>query len=137
MDYNDGATTLLLYVDGDPDGYPKELVQLLAYMKNSIPENVCNPDLAQIHSCVDKVKKDPKVREVFVTLEEYVEREKAEALEEAERKITEEKMRADKADRQIITSIRMIMSSREKSADSAMDELGIDVEMRDYYKAML
>jgi predicted transposase/invertase (TIGR01784 family) len=137
MDYDDGATTLLLYVDGDPEGYPKELVQLLAYMKNSIPENVCNPDLAQIHSCVDKVKKDPKVREVFVTLEEYVEREKAEALEEAERKITEEKMRADKADRQIITSIRMIMSSREKSADSAMDELGIDVEMRDYYKAML
>ena len=85
----------------------------------------------------NKVKKDPKVREVFVTLEEYVEREKAEALEEAERKITEEKMRADKADRQIITSIRMIMSSREKSADSAMDELGIDVEIRDYYKAML
>ena len=40
MDYDDGATTLLLYVDGDPEGYPKELVQLLAYMKNSIPENV-------------------------------------------------------------------------------------------------
>ena len=60
------------------------LRRILAYMKNSIPENVCNPDLAQIHSCVDKVKKDPKVREVFVTLEEYVEREKAEALEEAD-----------------------------------------------------
>ena len=151
MDYDDGATTLLLYVDGDPEGYPKELVQLLAYMKNSIPENVCNPDLAQIHSCVDKVKKDPKVREVFVTLEEYVEREKAEALEEAERRVAEEKKRADeaekkaieeksradKADRQIVASIRMIMSLSEKSADSAMDELGIDVEMRDYYKAML
>ena len=38
MDYDDGATTLLLYVDGDPEGYPKELVQLLAYMKNSIPK---------------------------------------------------------------------------------------------------
>ena len=165
MDYDDGATTLLLYVDGDPEGYPKELVQLLAYMKNSIPENVCNPDLAQIHSCVDKVKKDPKVREVFVTLEEYVEREKAEVLEEAERKIAEErkrvdealktaaeekaraneaekkaieeKSRADKADRQIVASIRMIMSLSEKTADSAMNELGIDVEMRDYYKAML
>ena len=43
----------------------------------------------------------------------------------------------DKADRQIVASIRMIMSLSEKSADSAMDELGIDVEMRDYYKAML
>lgn len=97
------------------------------------------------------MKKDPKVREVFVTLEEYVEREKAEALEEAERRVAEEKKRADeaekkaieeksradKADRQIVASIRMIMSLSEKTADSAMDELGIDVEMRDYYKAML
>ena len=100
-----------------------------------------------------------------MTLEEYVEREKAEVLEEAERKIAEErkrvdealktaaeekdraneaekkaieeKSRADKADRQIVASIRMIMSLSEKTADSAMDELGIDVEMRDYYKAML
>ena len=86
-----------------------------------------------------------------MTLEEYVEREKAEVLEEAERRVAEEKKRADeaekkaieeksradKADRQIVASIRMIMSLSEKSADSAMDELGIDVEMRDYYKAML
>ncbi len=105
--------------------------QLLAYMKNSTPENACNPDLEQIHSCINKVKKGPKVQEVFMTLEEYVERENDEVKEQ-------ERKRADKADRQIITIIHKTMSSGDnKSAGDAMDELGIDADMRDYYKAML
>ena len=66
-----------------------------------------------------------------MTLEEYVERVKDEVKEQ-------ERKRADKADRQIITIIHKTMSSGDnKSAGDAMDELGIDADMRDYYKAML
>ncbi len=137
MGYDDGATTLLLYVDGNPEGSPKELVQLLAYMKNSIPENACNPDLVQIHSCVDKVKKDPKVREVFMTLEEYVESEKAAVRNEERKRADEAEKRADKAEQQLVASIRKLMNGPNGSADNAMDILGIEPAMRDYYKAML
>lgn len=59
----------------------------------------------------------------------------AERKENAD-KLEREKKRADRAERQLVASIRVIMSSRGKSADDAMDELGIDADMRDYYKAM-
>ena len=140
MDYDDGATTLLLYVDGDPENYSKDLVQLLTYMKNSIPENACNPDLEELHSYIDKVKKDPNVQEVYMTFEEYVEREKEEErkrADAAEKAAAEANDRAYKADQRIVTSIRKLMNVSGSSPDDAMDTLGIEADMRDYYKAML
>lgn len=140
MDYDDGATTLLLYVDGDPENYSKDLVQLLTYMKNSIPENACNPDLKELHSYIDKVKKDPNVQEVYMTFEEYVEREKEEErkrADAAEKAAAEANDRAYKADQRIVTSIRKLMNVSGSSPDDAMDTLGIEADMRDYYKAML
>jgi len=127
-------------VDGDPENYSKDLVQLLTYMKNSIPENACNPDLEELHSYIDKVKKDPNVQEVYMTFEEYVEREKEEErkrADAAEKAAAEANDRAYKADQRIVTSIRKLMNVSGSSPDDAMDTLGIEADMRDYYKAML
>lgn len=126
--------------DLDPENYSKDLVQLLTYMKNSIPENACNPDLEELHSYIDKVKKDPNVQEVYMTFEEYVEREKEEKrkrADAAEKAAAEANDRAYKADQRIVTSIRKLMNVSGSSPDDAMDTLGIEADMRDYYKAML
>ena len=106
-----------------------------------------NPDLEQIHSCVDKVKKDPEVQEVFMTLEEYVEqkndeeRKRADAAENrakvAENRADAAENRADAAEKQLCTAVRRLMNASNSSFEEAANVLGIEGKQWDYYRTML
>ena len=39
LNYEDGALTIYLYVSGNPDGLPEELIHLLRYMNSTTAEN--------------------------------------------------------------------------------------------------
>ena len=72
-----------------------------------------------------------------MTFEEYVEREKEEErkrADAAEKAAAEANDRAYKADQRIVTSIRKLMNVSGSSPDDAMDTLGIEADMRDYYR---
>ena len=61
LPYEDGRRTIFLYTKGKKGRENKELVQLLTYMEETIPENAVTEDLREIQKMVDAVKQDGKV----------------------------------------------------------------------------
>ena len=57
LTYEDGAYTIYLYVSGDPDGLPEDLVQLLRYMKSTTSDNATG-SLSALHKMVEELKQD-------------------------------------------------------------------------------
>ncbi len=61
MEYEDGASTLLLYTKGT-EGIPSAaLKQMLHYMEETTYENAVNEELREIHRMVETVKNDQEV----------------------------------------------------------------------------
>ncbi len=80
--YNDGVTKLFLYVGGEIEGN-EALKDLLRYFGKSDKNNVVDRDIEKLHIIVEKVKHNRKVGEQYMTFQEMMEYEKAEARQEA------------------------------------------------------
>ena len=118
--YNDGDTTLYLYVKGKPaDDTPRALVQLLHFMGETTRGNACNSSLKKLMKYVEELKCDPEVREAYMHWDVFIESERDNAREEGraeERKNTmREAARADAAESRA--------SAAESRASAANEEL--------------
>ena len=80
--YNDGVTKLFLYVGGELGGNGA-LKDLLRYFGKSDKKHVVDKDIEKLHTIVEKVKHNRKVGEQYMTWQEMLDYEKAEAREEA------------------------------------------------------
>lgn len=80
--YNDGVKKLFLYVGGELGG-SERLKDLLRYLENSDKTNVVDKDIEKLHTIVEQVKHNRKVGEQYMTFQEMMEYEKAEARQEA------------------------------------------------------
>ena len=99
MDYDDGATTLFLYTRGTKGEQPEALRKLLNYLQETTRENAVTPELVRIQDIVEDKKEDPEIKEKYMDWEEYVERERNEVRDEAEKKIKKAEQRAEEAER--------------------------------------
>lgn len=80
--YNDGVTKLFLYVGGEL-GDNGALRDLLRYFQQSDENHVVDKDIEKLHTIVEKIRHNRKVGEQYMTFQEMVEYEKAEARQEA------------------------------------------------------
>ena len=84
MPYDDGESTLFLYTKGTNGNPPDDLRDLLRYMNETTSENACNPSLKRVQDCIDKIKQNPTVRREYMDLQEFIDRERREAVAKAE-----------------------------------------------------
>ena len=87
--YNDGVTKLFLYVGGELGGNGA-LRDMLRYFGKSDQNNVVDKDIEKLHTIVEKVRHNRKVGEQYMTFQEMMEYEKAEARQEAREEGLEE-----------------------------------------------
>lgn len=80
--YNDGVQKLFLYVGGELGG-EKPLKDLLRYFLKSDKEHALDEGIEQLHTIVENVKGNRKVGEQYMTLQDMINYEKAEARREA------------------------------------------------------
>lgn len=80
--YNDGVKKLFLYVGGELGG-EKSLKDLLQYFLQSDKEHALDEGIEQLHAIVENVKGNRKVGEQYMTLQDMINYEKAEARQEA------------------------------------------------------
>ena len=80
--YNDGVKKLFLYVGGELGG-EKSLKDLLQYFLKSDKEHALDEGIEQLHAIVENVKGNRKVGEQYMTLQDMINYEKAEARQEA------------------------------------------------------
>ena len=101
MSYNDGESTLFLYTRGTKGNPPDDLRNLLRYMGETTPENACSPSLKRVQDCIDKIKQDPNVRREYMNLQEFIDRERREAVTGVveENKKVKEELKATAAER--------------------------------------
>ena len=78
--YEDGAYTIYLYVSGDPDGLPEDLVQLLRYMKSTTSDNATG-SLSALHKMVEELKQDREVQKAEMHFHEMIQYEREQARE--------------------------------------------------------
>ena len=102
MKYEDGATTLFLYINGTKGNPPLELRELLHYIADTTLANAKNHKLAEVQSFIDDLKTDPYVKEVYMTWDEYIQYEREEAAEDANKRADAEKQRADDNEQEVL-----------------------------------
>ena len=127
MNYNDGAVTLFLYVNGEEGNASKKLRELLRYLANTSHENACNPELAALQACIDDIKTDARIKEAYMDLDEYIEREVDEAVDEATEELKAERDAA-------ITERDAAVNERDAAVnerDAAVNERDAAVNERD------
>ena len=61
MPYEDGAENIFLYCEGESEGAPEGLRELLRYFVASRQENAVSDDLKRLHAMVDRVRQDTEV----------------------------------------------------------------------------
>ena len=82
MLYDDGAYTLYLYIGGDSDGMPVNLVHLLQFMKNTTADNAADEHLQEILSMVENIKTRREVQKVYMKFHNFITLERNEARAE-------------------------------------------------------
>ena len=80
--YYDGAVTMFLYTDGDPETGSEELGKLLKYMKNTTEANAVGDDLREIQRMVKEIKQNKEVRTAAMKYNEILKEERSEGKEE-------------------------------------------------------
>ena len=111
LPYDDGAYTIYLYVDGEPNGLPDELVHLLHYMKETTRSNATGNRLSDIQSMVEVVKQDREVQKKEMKFRELLRYERDEGREEERQNTIKERARADEVEKRAVEA--------EKRADEA------------------
>ena len=132
--YNDGVKKLFLYVGGELGG-SESLKDLLHYFSKSDKMNVVDAGIEQLHTIVENVKNNRKVGERYMTLQEMINYEKAEAREEALQEGREEGREAARQEN-ILTSIKIcknIGASDEQIIQNIMEEYKLSEEDANTY----
>ena len=127
--YNDGVTKLFLYVGGEYGGNGA-LKDLLRYFGKSDPNNVVDKDIEKLHTIVEKVKHNRKVGEQYMTFQEMMEYEKAEARQEAREEGLAEG-RAEAFAENVISTIKIcknLDASDEQIITNLVKEFGVSEE---------
>ena len=81
IDYDDGLKFIYFNSAGTKGG-TESIKQLLAYLNCSKIECVTNNKIAQIHNYVSDVKQSAEVKNRYMTIGDWLDREKAEAIKE-------------------------------------------------------
>ena len=76
--YNDGLKFIYFNAAAPKNDVKSNIHQLLSYLNNSKIENVTNRSIAQLHSYVNDVKKTAEVRQRYMTIGNWLDRERAE-----------------------------------------------------------
>lgn len=142
MLYDDGESTLFLYTKGTKGNPPDDLRELLRYMNETTSENACSPSLEKVQACIDKIKQDPTVRREYMDLQEFIDRERREAvaniteenkkvsekLKETAAKLDETAAELDKAaaERDQATAERDQATAERDKATAERDQIRID-----------
>lgn len=125
IEYEDGATTLFLYVTGESDDVSKDLKELLRYIRNTTPENAVNSKLKEIQEGIEYIKTESSVREAYMTLDEYIKSEveeevKAQVQEQVKKKVEEQvKKKVEEQVKKQVDAVRADAAS--KIADARAD----------------
>lgn len=123
LEYEDGAVTLFLYVNGARGNAPKELEELLRYMGNTVCGNACNERLREIQGFVDDLKQDPEVKEEFMSFEDFLMAERREAVQQAEAERDQ-----FKAERDQFKTERDAQAKRAEIAETKLDAYSAEIE---------
>ena len=81
LDYDDGLEFIYFYTGGTKGGSP-EIRAMLNYLCRSVDENVTDEATQRVHDCVKHIKTLPEVRKEYMTLGNYIDYERKDALEE-------------------------------------------------------
>ena len=135
MPYDDGESTLFLYTKGTNGNPPDDLRDLLRYMNETTSENACNPSLKRVQDCIDKIKQNPTVRREYMDLQEFIDRERREAVAKAEEEKNKlsDQLKATVAERDkvsekldITTAERDKAAAERDKATAERDQIRID-----------
>ena len=139
MPYDDGESTLFLYTKGTNGNPPDDLRDLLRYMNETTSENACNPSLKRVQDCIDKIKQNPTVRREYMDLQEFIDRERREAVAKAEEEKNKlsDQLKATVAERDKVSEkLDITTAERDKAAaerDKATAERHqIRIDQRNY-----
>ena len=139
MPYDDGESTLFLYTKGTNGNPPDDLRDLLRYMNETTSENACNPSLKRVQDCIDKIKQNPTVRREYMDLQEFIDRERREAVAKAEEEKNKlsDQLKATVAERDKVSEkLDITTAERDKAAaerDKATAERDqIRIDQRNY-----
>ena len=121
MPYEDGAVTLFLYTKGKEGNPPDALRNLMTFFENTTSQNAVTKELAEIQKIVEKKKLDPKTKEDYMTLQEFINDEREEAAEAEKQRAEAEKQRADSAE-QRAEAEKQRADSAEKEAAAVREE---------------
>jgi predicted transposase/invertase (TIGR01784 family) len=139
MPYDDGESTLFLYTKGTNGYPPDDLRDLLRYMNETTSENACNPSLKRVQDCIDKIKQNPTVRREYMDLQEFIDRERREAVAKAEEEKNKlsDQLKATVAERDKVSEkLDITTAERDKAAaerDKATAERDqIRIDQRNY-----
>ena len=116
--YEDGSTTIFLYIRGTKGNPPQKVQELLTYFDETTVTNAKNEKLAEVQSCIDNLKMDPYVKEAYMTWDEYIQYEREEAAEAANRRAEEAERRAEESNRRAEESDRRAEESDRRAEES-------------------
>ncbi|MBQ7371422.1 MAG: hypothetical protein IJW67_06005 [Blautia sp.] len=116
MPYEDGSVTLFLYTKGREGNPPENLRKLMSYFQHTVPANAVTQELADIQKIVEQKKLDPKTKEAYMTLQEFINDERDEAVEEEKQRTEAEKQRADSAEQEAAAAREEIRQLKEQLA---------------------
>ena len=128
MPYDDGESTLFLYTKGTNGNPPDDLRDLLRYMNETTSENACNPSLKRVQDCIDKIKQNPTVRREYMDLQEFIDRERREAVAKAEEEKNKlsDQLKATVAERDKVSEKLDITTAERDKATAERDQIRID-----------
>ena len=128
MLYDDGESTLFLYTKGTKGNPPDDLRELLRYMNETTSENACSPSLEKVQACIDKIKQDPTVRREYMDLQEFIDRERREAVAKAEEEKNKlsDQLKATVAERDKVSEKLDITTAERDKATAERDQIRID-----------
>lgn len=124
--YNDGVKKLFLYTGGELGG-SEDLKNLLHYFSKSAKENVVDPELMQLHSIVETIKGSQEMGEQYMTMQEYIEYEREEAIEEAVQTTR------DAGIHKLIGALKEFQISDEQIVEKVMEKYQLSLEETQAY----
>ena len=89
LEYEDGLRFYYFYTGGKKGGH-EQLGTLLNYIQDSRKENATDEATKELHRHVSRAKVSPKVKEAYMTFEEFIYYERKDAAKEATKKATVE-----------------------------------------------
>lgn len=127
VNYNDGATKILLYTKGCEGNPSQELRDMLKYIEASTDENVTNQDIDSLHRLVGKVKSRREVGINYMKSWELEQMHREEGIEQGIRQGIEQGIQV------LIATCREFNLSREETTDRVISSFSVSKEDAEHY----